>query len=48
MKKLTLITSCAFFLITVSGCLMFYTGSEEGPFKVVAVCLIRPGSSSLA
>lgn len=21
----------------VSGCLMFYTGSEEGPFKVVAV-----------
>lgn len=37
MKKLTLITSCAFSLMLVSGCLMFYTGSEEGPFKVVAV-----------
>ena len=28
---------CVLVLIMVSGCLMFYTGSEEGPFEVVAV-----------
>ena len=37
MRSLTLITLCALSMIVVSGCLMFYTGSEEGPFKVVAV-----------
>ena len=37
MRSLTLITLCALSIIVVSGCLMFYTGSEEGPFKVVAV-----------
>lgn len=37
MRSLTLITLCALSLIMVSGCLMLYTGSEEGPFEVVAV-----------
>ena len=36
MKKLALIVVFALLVILVPGCLMFYTGSEEGAFKVVA------------
>ena len=37
MRSIALFTLCVLVLIMVSGCLMFYTGSEEGPFKVVVV-----------
>ena len=34
-KKRVILVAVA--MVMLSGCLMFYTGSEEGPFGVVAV-----------
>ncbi len=33
-KKMMILVAVA--MVMLSGCLMFYTGSEEGPFGVVA------------
>ena len=35
MKRVTMVFLCVA-MVAISGCLMFYTGSEEGPFGVVA------------